>query len=137
MAPDVSSLNHARLGASEQRVILVIGDILFSALALFMGFHFWVTGGNWLELSLQALRLRIDTWFYILPVIWPLMLVDLYDLHRARNWRAVIRGVTAAALTGLLIYALIYFTSNPNSLPRRGVAAFLFFASVLTLTWRF
>jgi exopolysaccharide biosynthesis polyprenyl glycosylphosphotransferase len=45
-------------------------------------------------------------------------------------------GIGIAALISLGIYSLIYFTSEPNSLPRRGVAAFILASFVLTIIWR-
>jgi exopolysaccharide biosynthesis polyprenyl glycosylphosphotransferase len=63
-------------------------------------------------------------------------MVELYDPHRASDWRETLRGIALAALTGLALYALIYMLSTPRSLPRRGVAAFLISASTLTLIWR-
>jgi FlaA1/EpsC-like NDP-sugar epimerase len=56
--------------------------------------------------------------------------------HRAGNRRETIRGILIAALTGLGIYLFYYFTSEPNSLPRQGVASFFLVSSILTLAWR-
>jgi lipopolysaccharide/colanic/teichoic acid biosynthesis glycosyltransferase len=67
------------------------------------------------------------------------LLIDLYDVHRAGDWRKTVRGVAVAALIGFVLYAVLYFyyVDPPRSLlPRRGVAAFVFAVSVLTLLWR-
>jgi exopolysaccharide biosynthesis polyprenyl glycosylphosphotransferase len=37
---------------------------------------------------------------------------------------------------GLILYLVVYFTSDPRSLPRRGVMYFLVLVSLLTLLWR-
>lgn len=63
-------------------------------------------------------------------------MVELYDMHRAVNFRETVRGVITAAGIGLGIYLLFYFTSEPNSLPRRGIASFLLSVVILTLLWR-
>jgi exopolysaccharide biosynthesis polyprenyl glycosylphosphotransferase len=62
-------------------------------------------------------------------------MVNLYDAHRAASQRETLRGVLLAALTGLIIYAVIYFTLE-GSLVRRGVLYFLTFAVLFTLLWR-
>lgn len=63
-------------------------------------------------------------------------MIELYDMHRAVNIRETVRGVITAAGIGLGIYLLFYFTSAPNSLPRRGIASFLISVVILTLLWR-
>ena len=63
-------------------------------------------------------------------------LVELYDLHRAKNLRQTAGGIAIAALAGIFFYALIYLISPKGSLPRWGIGFFLAFASVLTFLWR-
>ncbi len=41
-----------------------------------------------------------------------------------------------AALISIGLYLVVYFTSEPNSLPRRGVAVFIIVTALLTLLWR-
>jgi len=128
-----------RLHSRERRTLLRIGDFVMALLALLVALYVWASAAEWLGFSLEFLRQRPPVWFYILPLGWMLLLVELRDVHRASDWRATLRGVATAALVGLVIYLLIYFyfTSPPRSLlPRRGVAAFLIAASVLTLAWR-
>ena len=75
--------------------------------------------------------------FYLLPIVWLLLMVELYDPHRSANWRKTWRGVLLAAFIGLLGYSLLFtIRQDPNSLPRIGVGAFLLLASLLTLFWR-
>ncbi len=50
--------------------------------------------------------------------------------------RETLRGVFLAAGGGVLLYTILYFTSEPGSLPRRAVLYFLFTVVVLTLLWR-
>ena len=65
-----------------------------------------------------------------------LLLVEIYDIHQAARWQDTLRGVILAAAVCLGMYLVIYFTSTPKSLPRRGVASFILAAFVLTLLWR-
>jgi exopolysaccharide biosynthesis polyprenyl glycosylphosphotransferase len=120
----------------EQRAILLIGDAFVSLLALFGGLYFWGQKDAWLKFSLNFLQERVEIWFYLLPLIWMVFLVELYDLHRAKNLRQTAAGIALAALAGLLLYALVYLISPKGSLPRLGIGIFLIFASILTLIWR-
>lgn len=66
-----------------------------------------------------------------------ILLIELYDVHRASNWKHTLRIVATAALFGLGLYLLLYFFyTTPKSLPRRGVAAFILCVSIVTLIWR-
>ena len=125
-----------RVRSRDQRVILLIGDAFVSTIALFGGLYFWGQKDAWLKFSLNFLQQRVDWWFWFLPVIWMVFLVDLYNPHRARNLRQTVAGIALAALAGLLLYALVYLISQKGSLPRLGIGFFLVFASVLTLIWR-
>lgn len=129
-------LNGWRVRPREQRTILIIGDLLVSVLALIGGLYFWGQRDAWLSFSMNFLRQRVETWFYFLPLIWMVFLVELYDLHVAKNLRKTIIGIAIAALTGILFYSLIYLFSRANSLPRLGIGAFLFLAAILTFFWR-
>jgi exopolysaccharide biosynthesis polyprenyl glycosylphosphotransferase len=128
--------NNWRVSSREQRTILFIGDLFVSVLALFGGLYFWGQKYDWLKFSLDFLKQRVELWFYFLPFIWMVFLVELYDVHRAKNLRQTVGRIALAALAGLLLYALIYLVSPQGSLPRLGIGFFLAFASVLTLIWR-
>ncbi|HEY5268924.1 MAG TPA: sugar transferase [Anaerolineales bacterium] len=128
--------NGWRVRPREQRTILLIGDLFVSVLALFGGLYFWGQKDAWLKFSLDFLKQRVDPWFFILPIIWMVFLVELYDLHRAKNLRQTATGIAFAALAGIFFYTLIYFISPKGSLPRLGIGFFLVFASVLTFLWR-
>jgi exopolysaccharide biosynthesis polyprenyl glycosylphosphotransferase len=126
-----------RLRPSEQRTLIFSGDLIVALIAFFGGVYFWAIADAILDFSFESFQRYVPWWYYLLPIIWMVMLVELYDLHRAANWRKTLRGLLVVAGIGLVGYALIFFTTEvPNSLPRRGVAGFLVFAFVLTLLWR-
>ena len=82
-------------------------------------------------------NINIPVWFYLLPLAWLLLMIELYEPHTASNWRKTIRGITIAAFVGLIIYSLVFIIRvNPNALPRIGVGAFLLYSSILTILWR-
>lgn len=124
------------LRPNERITLLILGDLLAGILALFAALYFWSTGDEWLQFSWKFLQTRPDFWFFLLPLFWSILLVEIYDVHRASRWRDTLRGVLLAAIICLALYLIIYFTSTPKSLPRRGIAAFISAAIVLTLFWR-
>jgi len=104
--------------------------------ALFLALYLWAAGDAWMEFSIEFITDRPPLWYFLLPLFWVILLVELYDIHRANNPRETVKGIGLASLIYVLVYLLIYFSSEPNSLPRRGVSFFIFFAAILTLLWR-
>jgi exopolysaccharide biosynthesis polyprenyl glycosylphosphotransferase len=129
-----------RLHPRERRTVLILGDLFMGLVSLAVALLFWASSEEWFGVSFEFLRQRPPFWFFLLPVFWQILLVELYEVHRAGSWRETLRGVATAALIGLGLYLLLYFffTNPPKSqLPRRGVAGFLVAASLLTLAWRY
>ena len=142
-----------RLRPSEQRFILLLGDLIASAGAMFIALYIWyefslareverlvARGFNEARaerVAASVIDLQIPFWFYLLPLVWLLLMVDSYEVHTAASWRKTLRGIAVAPLVGLLGYSLIFtINQDPNSLPRIGIGAFLIIASLLTLIWR-
>jgi exopolysaccharide biosynthesis polyprenyl glycosylphosphotransferase len=65
-----------------------------------------------------------------------LLNIELYDVRTASHRGDTVRGILIAAAISGVIYLLLYFTSEPNSLPRLGVASFFIAVVLLTLLWR-
>jgi len=124
-----------RLGTGERRLLLLLGDLLAALGATFLALYFWAQF-DWLGFSGEFVRFRAG-WFIVLPLLWLLLMVNNYDVIRAASWRETLRGVLLSGLGGGVLYLLVYFTSQPGSLPRRGVLYFLVSAVTLTLTWRY
>lgn len=125
-----------RLTASERRFIILLGDLLVSAIALFVALYFWAQKDQWLQFSWQFLQERPPEWYYLLPFFWIILLSELYDIRRAGRIKDVLQGILFALFVSGGLYLLLFFISSPNSLPRRGVAGFLIAAAVLTFLWR-
>lgn len=134
-----------RLRPSEQRAVLLIGDLIASAAATAGAIYFWyqyslfrlIESGVRENVAERIIQVDVPVWFYILPLVWVLLMVDSYEIHTASNFRKTLRAIAAAPIVGLLSYSLL-FTINidPNSLPRIAIGAFLVLASALTLGWR-
>jgi exopolysaccharide biosynthesis polyprenyl glycosylphosphotransferase len=125
---------------------LFIGDLIAAILADVGAYYTWL-GYAWYRLiasgipPLRAIKFFPSTdvpiWFYFLPILWIIFLVEIYDSHTAANRKRTLRGIAIAAFLGLVLYSLLFITyQNPQSLPRIIVGAFLLFASLLTLIWR-
>jgi len=142
-----------RLRPSEQRFILLLGDLVASVGAMLLALYVWyelslareiqrlVERGFSTEraerIASSVIDLKIPFWFYLLPLVWLILMVDSYELHTAANWRKTLRGIAVAPIVGILGYSLIFTVNqDPNSLPRIGIGAFLIIASILTLGWR-
>ncbi len=132
-----TKFNRVSLRSAERVTLLVLGDLVASGLALLVALYFWASGDAWLEFSLEFLQQRPALWFYLLPVFWLILHVDLYEINHAADRRRTATGILLATLIGLIVYmGIFFFAVDPKSLPRRGVAAFLGSAPLLTLLWR-
>lgn len=124
------------LRPAERRALLLVGDILMVVLALILALTFWARSDRGENLSLNFL-IATPLWFFLLPVLWLLLLSSLYQEKRAADWTETLRVIAIAAVIALAFYSVVYFFNTPKSLPRRGVAAFVGSALILTLIWRF
>jgi exopolysaccharide biosynthesis polyprenyl glycosylphosphotransferase len=147
-----------RLRPSEHRTLLFIGDLLMAVASVFTAIETWRQYIQY-NLAVQVAKnlaegfsperaqafaervintnVNVPFWFYLLPFVWMVLLVELYEPHIAGSSRKTMRGIAIAAFVGLAGYSLVFIVSqDPNSLPRIGVGAFLLFASLFTLIWR-
>jgi len=144
-----------RLRPNEHRAILFTGDLLMALASVFLALYTWGQYNLYVYKILYAQYLadgiiprlarqlaesqtvfEVPFWFYLLPVIWVLLLVELYEPHTAASARKTIRGIAIAAFFGLIAYSLAFIVQQESNLPRIGVGTFLLYASGLTLTWR-
>lgn len=134
MSPAEQKNRRLGLQTGERVLLLIFGDLIMASTATFLALAMWAQL-DWLGFSLDFVRTRA-AWFVFLPLVWLLLMVNLYDLRRAGLWREVQRGIIGAASVGVVIYLVFYFTSAPGSLPRRAILYFLFLAVILTTIWR-
>jgi len=133
-----------RLRPSEHRVILLLGDLLMGVVSVIGSIYTWIEYNRYVQIIIKGVKpgkvpdfVEVPLWFYLLPIIWTFLLVDLYEPHAAGSGRRTIRGIAIAAFIGLLAYSLVFLVSQePGSLPRIAIGAFLLFVSLLTLAWR-
>ena len=124
-----------RLRVGERRAVLMMGDLIAGLLSLGMALYVWGSRLRFIEFDLSFLRERVPFWFYLLPIVWIVMMLELYDMHRAGNWIQTVRGIASAAMVSFGLYLVFYFF-YPELLPRLSVAIFLVAITLLTLSWR-
>ena len=146
-----------RLRPREHRTILFVGDLLMAIISVFAAIETWrqyiqynltLEVQRYLDLGFaferaMALAERevntnvdVPAWFYLLPIIWLILLIETYEPHVAGSGRKTSRGIAIAAFIGLIAFSLLFITRQNTNLPRVGVGGFLLFASILTLIWR-
>jgi exopolysaccharide biosynthesis polyprenyl glycosylphosphotransferase len=135
-----------RLGTLEQRVILFLGDLLASVIALVVSLYIWreyswkalLATGISLNKAERIFSVDIQGWVYFLPLFWILLLIELYEPQVAANRKKTQRGILTAGVIAFLGYALVFITlKDPtSSLPRIVIGAFLLLAALLTWLWR-
>jgi len=114
---------------------LLTGDLFAALFTLGVALYIWGSRLRFIEFDIVFLRQRVPFWFYLLPVIWILLLLDLYDVHRAGNWSRTVRGIIGAAAVAFGMYLVFYFF-YPELLPRVSVGLYIVLVSLLTLFWR-
>lgn len=125
-----------RLRPNERRTTLILVDLLVAVLALLIALYTWANWDDWLNFSMQFLQERVPAWFYAMPILWLLLLTESYNPRSVTHRNQTIRDITIAAGIMIVLYLGLFFISEPNSLPRRGVAVFIVAVYVLTLVWR-
>ncbi len=133
---DAQKEHRWRLRFVERRVLLFVGDLVAGILAVIFAIFIWGQQSAVFGFSLRFVLERVPGWFFLLPLVWTLLLIEMYDVRRAANWQETVQGVATAAVVGSILYLGVYFTSPPESLPRMGVAIFVLTAVLLTLGWR-
>ena len=123
-----------RLQSGERRLILIAGDFVAASIAIFGAIALW-SQVDWLGFSMDFVRERAS-WFVLLPAIWLVLMVNIYDMRRAASIRETLKAILLAAAIGGFLYLAVYFTSAPESLPRLGMFYFLILVVILTLVWR-
>src|SRR5690349_14318118 len=144
-----------RLRPNEHRAILFAGDLIMAIGSMILALYAWGQYNLYVfeilynqyiiddfiprvarQLAESQTIFEVPFWFYLLPIVWVLLLVELYEPHVAASGRRTTRGIAIAAFLGLIAYSLLFIIQQQSNLPRIGVGAFLLYASILSLAWR-
>jgi len=123
-----------RIRLGERRLVMLVGDAITAAAATAAALVLW-SNLDYLGFSWEFVRTRAG-WFVWLPLVWMILLSNVHDLRKAGSWRETIRGIFLTGFIGGLLYLLVYFSSDPGTLPRRGILYFLLMVIGFTLLWR-
>ena len=91
----------------ERRLILLAGDFLVACLSLAIALAAWGQR-DWLDLSGELLRQRVQSWFFFLPLVWLVLMVETYDIRRASRRDETLKGILLAAGVSLVLYLLVF-----------------------------
>lgn len=107
-----------QLRISERRLLLVLGDVLASLLAVFVASAIWSYVGRRAFLSDTLIESWI--WFIVLPLLWVIVANanGFYELALAARRDLSFQKLVQITLQVSLIYVFIFFFSPVNSLPR-------------------
>lgn len=125
-----------RLTPRERRFILIFGHVIAVLLALAVSLLSWANEDDWLGVSVSFLLERPDPWFYLLPLLWLILMLPLYNVREVHQFQKALRVILTASISSVAIYLLIFFLAPAKTLPRRGVIIFFIAAAVFTLLWR-
>jgi exopolysaccharide biosynthesis polyprenyl glycosylphosphotransferase len=116
-------------------MLLIIGDFIIAIISTMIALALW-SEFDYLTLSEEFVRARAG-WFVLLPLVWLVLMINMYDHRSSASWAETLRGVLVAAGMGTILYLSVYFfRTEAGSLPRRGPLYFLIIVVALTLTWR-
>lgn len=128
--------NAWRIKPSERRFLLFLVDLIVTVASLVLAMYIWSRADPRFTFNWEFVLTQPPTWYFFLPVLWLLLLSELYDNRRSNRLPEVLKGIGMAVAVSAIIYLGIFFLSKPNSLPRLGVAFFFLFAAFFTLSWR-
>ena len=80
---EIQKTSSWRPGSIERRTVLILGDLIVGVIALAIALVFWASYADWLGFSPEFFSERVSNWFYLLPLVWLLLMFDLYDSHSA------------------------------------------------------
>lgn len=127
--------NRFRTSAKDRQRILFLGDLGAVLAALLIALLIWKSR-DWIDQTGSFLVQRVDWWFFLLPFVWLVLSIEMYDLRRAGNRAETIKGIAITAGIMLAVYLAIFFLA-PSQFPRLGVGVFIGAAALLVAFWRF
>jgi exopolysaccharide biosynthesis polyprenyl glycosylphosphotransferase len=126
-----------QLKPREHRAVLIAGDLILTAVAVFLALGVWALRGGY-ALSAAFVLSRLY-WFPVLIALWfaLALLSDFHSVRLAGDWRRTLVGLLWITGLELGIYLLVYFFSPPQRLLPRGVVLYHgAFSLALVASWR-
>ncbi|MBL8058130.1 MAG: hypothetical protein JNK29_15600, partial [Anaerolineales bacterium] len=127
-------LRNALRQPGQKFVVLLAGDTLAAAAALFAALWLWAVAAG--VAFGPAFLAATPPWLLILVPAWLFLNLPLYDLRRAASRISTARSLALAAGLAAVIYFAVFFFFPRDVLPRLVVLYFFLGGLGLTLTWR-
>jgi len=112
------------------------GDALSIVLAVYISLGIWAFVGD-IPFTFDFIIPQVF-WFGLLTTVWFILAGanDFYDLQIASSLTSSFQRLALIQLQMLIVYLLIYFLSEPESLPRLFIVYYAVLSFLLISTWR-
>jgi len=131
-----SAIPSLSLQITERKTLLVVGEVLLLNAAVLAALWLGARRSGWDFTA--SFVLEKAYWFLGLTLLY-LLLAAANDAHSPRITSDLAASFLALGKTGgqmLLVYLVVYFLSEPASLPRHIIGFFSLVSSALLLAWR-
>ncbi|MGH2485375.1 MAG: hypothetical protein ACRDHE_05110, partial [Ktedonobacterales bacterium] len=125
--PSVNKAQYERTGrrrmrrfpVSERRVLLMLGDLVASVIAIVLSLWLWAQHAHH-AFDPEFVKPQWH-WFILLPTLWLALANanDYYNLRVAARLTSSLKRLTLVTAELMLVYLGIFFLSPRGSLPRR------------------
>ena len=116
-----------QLRPGERRLLITFGDFLFAWVAFGIAVYVWAIAQLQDRPLMEFVEARLQPWFFLLPILWVVLLIDSYDGRISLDFRKTVRSVTLSAAIGTGIYLAVFFVSD-QTLPRPHFWALLMYS---------
>lgn len=127
-SPSPKNRSWLQLRISERRLLLMAGDAFSIVVAVYVALRIWAFVADYAFTPQFVLPQTF--WFGLLTSVWFVLAGanDFYDLQVASKLSSSFQRLALMELQMLIVYLLIYFLSEPESLPR----LFIFYYAVIS-----
>jgi len=135
-SPSPEKRRRLQLRISERRLLLMTGDSLAVIVAVLASLAIWARVGD-RDFDPEFLISQIH-WFFLLILLWLLLATanDFYELTVAANRINSLQHLIAINLQMIVVYLIVFFFSDRNTLPRLFILYYGVLSFVLVGIWR-
>lgn len=136
-SPTMRRKRGLQLRISERRLLLMAGDALVVIFSIVIALGIWASVAEY-AFDLQFLTPQF-TWFFVLTSVWFLLAGanDYYELSIAADKWQSFQRLIVITLQLLVVYVLVFFLSDRDSLPRLFIVYYGIVSFFLLLIARF
>lgn len=135
-SPSPKNRSWLQLRISERRLLLMAGDAFSIVFAVYASLGIWAFVADY-SFTFDFI-IPQSFWFGLLTIVWFILAGanDFYDLQIASKFTTSFQRLIVMQLQMLIVYLLIYFLSEPDSLPRLFIIYFAVISFALITVWR-